>query len=305
MENPFSDMGQTTDEPMLAKGNEGVDYAGIANALFSRSPGTTNFNRLRKRLKRQAGDSIRRFGMVGNKDTPKWLVCLSGGKDSHALLAILLDLKAHGDLPVDLLACNLDQKQPGFPDHILPDWFESFGMPYRVETRDTYSIVTEKVPEGKTFCSLCSRLRRGILYRVAREEGCDAIVLGHHREDALATFMMNLTKGGRLAAMPGKLLNDAGDVTVLRPLIETAESDLARYAAALDCPIIPCNLCGSQDGLQRQIMGQKLREWEAKAPGTKSSMMRALTHIRSSHLLDTDMFDFQGLTPQGDDKDVP
>ncbi|RKQ69369.1 tRNA 2-thiocytidine biosynthesis protein TtcA [Litorimonas taeanensis] len=284
-----------------------VDYGAIARDLFSRAPGTTNFNRLRKRLKRQAGDSIRRYGMVGTNtgEPPKWLICLSGGKDSHALLAILLDLKAHGDLPVDLLACNLDQKQPGFPADTLPNWFESFGMPYRIETRDTYSIVVDKVAENKTFCSLCSRLRRGILYRVAREEGCDAIVLGHHREDALATFMMNLTKGGRLAAMPGKLLNDAGDVTVLRPLIDIEESDLARYTAALNCPIIPCNLCGSQDGLQRQLMGQRLREWEAKAPGTKSSMMRALSHVRPSHLLDTDIFDFQALTPQGDDADVP
>lgn len=282
-----------------------VDYGKIARALFSEAPGTTNFNRLRKRLKRQAGDAIRRYGMIGLEPNPRWLVCLSGGKDSYALLAILLDLKAHGDLPVDLLACNLDQKQPDFPAHILPEWFESFGMPYRIETRDTYSIVTDKVPENKTYCSLCSRLRRGILYRVAREEGCDAIVLGHHREDALATFMMNLTKGGRLAAMPGKLLNDAGDVTVIRPLIETAESDLAKFTASLKCPIIPCNLCGSQDGLQRQLMGQRLQEWEAKVPGTKASMMRALSHVRSSHLLDTDLFDFKSLTPQGDDRDVP
>lgn len=282
-----------------------VDYSTIAKALFARAPKTTNFNRLRKRLKRQAGDAIRRYGMIGNSERPRWLVCLSGGKDSHALLAVLLDLKAQGDLPVDLLACNLDQMQPGFPVDTLPNWFESFSMPYRIETKDTYSIVTDKIPENKTFCSLCSRLRRGILYRVAREEGCEAIVLGHHRDDSLATFMMNLTKGGRLAAMPGKLLNDAGDVTVLRPLIETEESDLAKFAAALDCPIIPCNLCGSQEGLQRQLMGQRLRDWEAKAPGTKSSMMRALSHIRPSHLLDTELFDFQSLTPQGDDRDVP
>lgn len=282
-----------------------VDYSTIAKALFARAPKTTNFNRLRKRLKRQAGDAIRRYGMIGNSERPRWLVCLSGGKDSHALLAVLLDLKAQGDLPVDLLACNLDQMQPGFPVDTLPNWFESFSMPYRIETKDTYSIVTDKIPENKTFCSLCSRLRRGILYRVAREEGCEAIVLGHHRDDSLATFMMNLTKGGRLAAMPGKLLNDAGDVTVLRPLIETEESDLAKFASALDCPIIPCNLCGSQEGLQRQLMGQRLRDWEAKAPGTKSSMMRALSHIRPSHLLDTELFDFQSLTPQGDDRDVP
>lgn len=285
--------------------DDNVDYGSIARTLFSRAPSTTNFNRLRKRLKRQAGDAIRRYGMLGKTDNPRWLVCLSGGKDSYALLAILLDLKAHGNLPVNLLACNLDQKQPDFPAEILPNWFEDLGVPYRIETRDTYSIVTEKIPENKTYCSLCSRLRRGILYRVAREEECEAIVLGHHSDDALATFMMNLTRGGRLAAMPGKLLNDAGDVTVIRPLIETDEADLARYSAALGCPIIPCNLCGSQDGLQRQLMGQKLREWEAKSPGTKASMMRALSHIRPSHLLDTDMFDFQALSPQGDDADVP
>lgn len=290
----------------LLEPQEATDYAAIARTLFSRAPGTTSFNRLRKRLKRQAGDTIARFEMV-KKDgaTPRWLVCLSGGKDSYALLAILLDLKAHGDLPVDLLACNLDQRQPGFPEHILPEWLEALGVPYRIETQDTYSIVTDKIPEGKTYCSLCSRLRRGILYRVAREEGCDAIVLGHHREDTLATFMLNMMNGGRLAAMPGKLLNDAGDVIVLRPLIETAESDLAKYTAALDCPIIPCNLCGSQDGLQRQMMAKRLQDWEATKPGTKGSMLRALSHVRPSHLLDGRVFDFEGLTPQGDDPDVP
>lgn len=278
-----------------------ADYTSIARDLFSRGPSSANFNHLRKRLKRQAGETIKKFAMA--RAGERWLVCLSGGKDSYALLAILLDLKAQGDLPVDFLACNLDQKQPEFPDHILPEWFESVGVPYRIETRDTYSIVTEKVPEGKTYCSLCSRLRRGILYRVAREEGCDAIVLGHHREDALATFMMNMTKGGRLAAMPGKLLNDEGDVTVLRPLIETA--DLAKLTAALGCPIIPCNLCGPQDGLQRQLMAKRLQEWEAQAPGTKASMLKALSQVRPSHLLDRDLFNFEGLTPQGDDGDVP
>ena len=284
-----------------------TDYRALAKQLFLRAPQTTNFNRLRKRLRRQAGDTIARFGMAPETQgpNPKWLVCLSGGKDSHALLAVLLDLKAHGDLPVDLIACNLDQKQPGFPAETLPNYFKSIGVPFHIETQDTYSIVTEKIPEGKTFCSLCSRLRRGILYRVAREQGCDAIVLGHHMDDSLTTFMMNLTHGGRLAAMPGKLLNDAGDVTVLRPLIETAESDLARYAAALDCPIIPCNLCGSQDGLERQRINAELRQWEQARPGTKASMLRALGHIRPSHLLDTNQFDFQNIVPKGDDPDLP
>ena len=284
-----------------------VNYKIIAQKLFARAPQSTNFNRLRKRLRRQAGNSISRFGMAA-KDTglpQKWLICLSGGKDSHALLGILLDLKAHGDLPVELVACNLDQKQPGFPDHILPDYFKSLGVPFHIETQDTYSIVMDKIPKGKTFCSLCSRLRRGILYRVAREQGCNAVVLGHHMDDSLATFMMNLTRGGRLAAMPGKLLNDAGDVTVLRPLIETSESDLARYAAALECPIIPCNLCGSQDGLERQRIAAELRQWEHDRPGTKASMLRALGHVRPSHLLDTEQFDFQHISPKGDDPDLP
>ncbi|MEL7453590.1 MAG: tRNA 2-thiocytidine(32) synthetase TtcA, partial [Pseudomonadota bacterium] len=250
-----------------------TDYRAMARALFNRAPASTSFNRLRKRLKREAGDMIEAFGMVPKEGKkPRWLVCLSGGKDSHALLAILLDLKAHGDLPVDLLACNLDQKQPGFPADILPNWFETLGVPYRIEIEDTYTIVTDKVAEGKTYCAMCSRLRRGILYRVAREEGCSAIVLGHHRDDALATFMMNIAHGGRLAAMPAKLLNDAGDITVLRPLIQSHESDLARYAAALHCPIIPCNLCGSQDGLQRKIMGERLEKWDAEMPGTKASI---------------------------------
>lgn len=275
-----------------------------ASRLFARAPATTNFNRLRKRLKREAGNAITRYGMIAPGTRPRWLVCLSGGKDSHALLAILLDLKGHGDLPVDLLACNLDQRQPGFPAHVLPDWFERLGVPYRIVTEDTYSIVTDKVPEGKTYCALCSRLRRGILYRVAREEGCEAIVLGHHREDALATFMLNLGHGGRLASMPPRLLNDAGDVTVLRPLIHLPESDLARYAAALDVPIIPCNLCGSQDGLQRVAMAKRLNQWEADQPGMKAAMARALGNVRLSHLQDPRVFDFSALAPREDDPDV-
>ena len=282
------------------------DYREIARTLFNRTPASTNFNRLRKRLKREAGDALERFGMLDpNGAAPqRWLVCLSGGKDSHALLGILLDLKAHGDLPVELIACNLDQRQPNFPADTLPSWFDMLGMPYRIETEDTYSIVKEKVEAGKTYCALCSRLRRGILYRIAREEKCNAIVLGHHREDALATFMMNLVHGGRLASMPGKLLNDEGDVTVLRPLIQCNESDLARYTKALQCPIIPCDLCGSQDGLQRQVMGEKLDQWDAEMPGTKASIARALGHVRPSHLQDTDLFDFAQLTPRGNDPDV-
>lgn len=289
--------------------NQIVDI--VSKHLFEGAPDSVNFKKLRKRLVRQAKDTIDAYGLVdrhsvisGKIKRPKWLVCLSGGKDSYGLLAVLLDLQWQGALPVDLLACNLDQGQPGFPKHILPEWLEAVGIPYRIETQDTYSIVTEKVPENKTFCALCSRLRRGILYRIAREENCDAIVLGHHRDDALETFMMNLIHGGRLAAMPPKLLNDEGDIFVHRPLIACAESDLARFSDAMQFPIIPCNLCGSQDGLQRQAMKRMLDEWETKKPGTRQVMAKALTTIRPSHLHDSKVFDFLGLaTGRAGEKD--
>lgn len=274
--------------------------------LFEDTPDSVSFKKLRKRLVRQAQDVIDTYNLVdryavttGKSKKPKWLVCLSGGKDSYGLLAVLLDLQWQGALPVDLLACNLDQGQPGFPKHILPEWLETTGVPFRIETQDTYSIVTDKVPENKTYCALCSRLRRGILYRMAREEGCDAIVLGHHRDDALETFMMNLIHGGRLAAMPPKLLNDEGDVFVYRPLITSAESDLEKFSTAMNFPIIPCNLCGSQDGLQRQAMKRMLDDWESRKPGTRQVMAKALTTVRPSHLHDNRVFDFMGLMPGG------
>ncbi len=271
-----------------------ASWKAAARRLFARGPDSTAFNRLRKRLARTVRETVatwemdrpRRDPATGTARPPRWLVCLSGGKDSHALLAILLDLKAQGHLSAELLACNLDQGQPGFPKEVLPAWFDMLGVPYRIETRDTYSVVTEKLPAGATYCSLCSRLRRGHLYRVAREDGCDAIVLGHHRDDALETLMLNLAHGGRLAALPARLTNDAGDVEVLRPLIACAESDLARLAAALDCPIIPCDLCGSQDGLQRQAMKQRLDAWARDVPGLRESMARALTQVRPGHLQD-------------------
>ena len=225
----------------------------------------------------------------------RWLVAISGGKDSYGLLAILLDLKWRGVLPVDLLACNLDQGQPNFPKHILPDFLSRHGIPHRIEYRDTYSIVTDKIGEGATYCSLCSRLRRGHLYRIAREEGCSALVLGHHREDVLETFFMNLFHGGRLAAMPPKLMNDDGDVMVLRPLAYCAEQDLARFADAMAFPIIPCDLCGSQDGLQRNAMKAMIADMERRMPGRKDTMIRALANVRPSHLLDRRLFDFAGL----------
>ncbi|QND13998.1 tRNA 2-thiocytidine(32) synthetase TtcA [Rhizobium leguminosarum bv. trifolii] len=263
------------------------------HALFSDAPRSVSFNKLRKRLLRQVRQAFDDFDML--KEQKRWLVGLSGGKDSYGLLALLLDLKWRGLLPVELIACNLDQGQPNFPKHVLPDYLTKIGVRHRIEYRDTYSIVKEKVPEGATYCSLCSRLRRGNLYRVAREEGCDALVLGHHREDILETFFMNFFHGGRLASMPAKLLNDEGDLMVLRPLAYAAEDDLAKFAAAMQFPIIPCDLCGSQDGLQRNAMKEMLADIERRMPGRKDTMLRALSHVNPSHLLDPKLFDFSTL----------
>ncbi|EAQ46888.1 MAG: tRNA 2-thiocytidine(32) synthetase TtcA [Roseobacter sp. MedPE-SWde] len=266
--------------------------------LFAGAPSTTEFKKLRKRIVRQAREAIEQYGMVerpADGSTPKWLVCLSGGKDSYTLLAVLHELKWRGLLPVDLLACNLDQGQPGFPATVLPAFLEKMGVEHRIEYQDTYSIVMDKVPEGRTFCALCSRLRRGNLYRVAREEGCSAVILGHHRDDILETFFMNLFHGGRLATMPPKLVNEEGDLFVYRPLAHVAEVDCEKFAKAMDYPIIPCDLCGSQDGLQRQQVKQILDQWEANSPGRRQVMFRALTNARPSHLLDPKLFDFAGL----------
>ena len=261
--------------------------------MFRDVPSSVEFNKLRKRLLRQTRQAIDEFAMAWPGE--RWLVALSGGKDSYGLLALLLDMKWRGLLPVALIACNLDQGQPNFPKHILPDFLESHGIGHRIEYRDTYSIVTDKIGEGNTYCSLCSRLRRGHLYRIAREEGCSSLVLGHHREDILETFFMNLFHGGRLAAMPPKLVNDEGDVTVLRPLAYCAEADLQKFADAMKFPIIPCDLCGSQEGLQRNLMKQMLDDMEKRMPGRKDTMIRALGNVRPSHLLDRKLFDFAGL----------
>ena len=261
--------------------------------MFRGAPSSVEFNKLRKRLLRQTRQAIDEFAMA--KPGERWLVALSGGKDSYGLLALLLDMKWRGLLPVELIACNLDQGQPNFPSHILPDFLESHGVAHRIEYRDTYSIVTDKIGDGNTYCSLCSRLRRGHLYRIAREEGCSSLVLGHHREDILETFFMNLFHGGRLAAMPPKLVNDEGDVTVLRPLAYCAEADLQKFAGAMKFPIIPCDLCGSQEGLQRNLMKQMLDDIERRMPGRKDTMIRALANVRPSHLLDRKLFDFAAL----------
>lgn len=264
--------------------------------LFDGAPKSTGFRKLRKRLVRETRAAIEDYGMVRPGD--RWLVCLSGGKDSYTLLAVLHELQWRGLLPVDLLACNLDQGQPGFPATVLPDFLTARKVAHRIEYQDTYSIVTEKIPAGRTFCALCSRLRRGNLYRIAREEGCSAVVLGHHRDDILETFFMNLFHGGRLATMPPKLLNEDKDLTVIRPLAYVAEADCERFARAMQYPIIPCDLCGSQEGLQRVQVKKLLDDWEARTPGRRQVMFRALMNTRPSHLLDPLLFNFQDLWPE-------
>ncbi|RJL06828.1 tRNA 2-thiocytidine(32) synthetase TtcA [Paracoccus aestuarii] len=263
--------------------------------LFAGAPDSTEFRKLRKRLVRETRAAIEDYGMVRPGD--RWLVCLSGGKDSYALLAVLHELQWRGLLPVDLLACNLDQGQPNFPATVLPEFLKARGVPHRIEYQDTYSVVKEKVPAGRTYCALCSRLRRGNLYRIAREEGCSAVVLGHHRDDMLETFFMNLFHGGRMATMPPKLLNEEGDLTVLRPLAYVAEADCERFSRAMAYPIIPCDLCGSQEGLQRVQVKRLLDEWEARSPGRRQVMFRALMNVRPSHLLDRELFDFSAIFP--------
>lgn len=280
-----------------------TDATDDIHPLFHGAPASTEFRKLRKRIVRHTREAVEQYGMVEKGAShakggqpPKWLVCLSGGKDSYTLLAVLHELQWRGLLPVDLLACNLDQGQPGFPATVLPAFLERMGVPHRIEYRDTYSVVMDKVPQGRTYCALCSRLRRGHLYRIAREEGCSAVVLGHHRDDILETFFMNLFHGGRLATMPPKLVNEEGDLFLYRPLAHVAEADCERFSRAMDYPIIPCDLCGSQDGLQRQQVKRLLDQWEANHPGRRQKMFRALMNARPSHLLDPALFDFAGLT---------
>ncbi len=276
-----------------------LDQNAAIHPLFNGAPTTTGFKKLRKRILRQTRDAIETYGMV--KRGAKWLVCLSGGKDSYTLLAVLFELKWRGLLPVELVACNLDQGQPGFPATVLPEFLTRMGVAHRIEYQDTYSIVTDKIPAGGTYCALCSRLRRGNLYRIAREEGCTAIVLGHHRDDILETFFMNLFHGGRLATMAPKLVNEAGDLFLYRPLSFVAEADCARFAKAMKYPVIPCDLCGSQDGLQRQQVKQLLDGWEKNHPGRRQVMFRALLNARPSHLPDPALFDFAALQAQNPD----
>ncbi|HEY5929780.1 MAG TPA: tRNA 2-thiocytidine(32) synthetase TtcA [Burkholderiales bacterium] len=255
-------------------------------------------NKLAKRLRRQVGQAIGDFDMIREGD--KVMVCLSGGKDSYALLDVLLSLKAHAPVSFEIVAVNLDQKHPGFPEQVLPEYLTSIGVPFRIIEQDTYSVVKRVIPEGKTMCSLCSRLRRGALYRVAREIGATRIALGHHRDDILETFLLNLFHGGRLKAMPPKLISDDGQHIVIRPLAYCREQDLEEYAKLRQFPIIPCNLCGSQDNLQRQVVKEMLREWEKRFPGRLETMFASLQRVSPSHLLDPKQFDFLNLKTQAD-----
>jgi tRNA 2-thiocytidine biosynthesis protein TtcA len=254
-------------------------------------------NKLSKRLHRQVGQAIADYAMIEAGD--KVMVCLSGGKDSYALLDILLSLRERAPVAFDLVAVNLDQKQPGFPAHVLPEYLRSRGVPFRIEEQDTYSIVKKLIPEGQTMCSLCSRLRRGILYRVASELGATKIALGHHRDDMVVTLLMNMFFGGRLKGMPPKLVSDDGRHVVIRPLAYVAETDLERWAEHRSFPIIPCTLCGSQADLQRVQVKAMLREWERQYPGRSDNMLRAMAHVVPSHLMDKRLYPFAGVRATG------
>lgn len=256
-------------------------------------PGSVNANKLAKRLHRQTGQAVVDYGMLADGD--RVLVCLSGGKDSYTMLDMLLHLQARAPVRFELTALNLDQKQPGFPEHVLPEYLDGLGVDYTILERDTYSVVTQKLPEGATFCGLCSRLRRGILYRHAREHGFTKIALGHHRDDIIETLFLNMFFGGSLKAMPPKLVSDDGTNTVIRPLAYCAEADIVKWSTLQGYPIIPCNLCGSQDNLQRQMVKQMLADWERASPGRTANIFRAIRNVAPSQLADVDLFDFAGL----------
>jgi len=252
-----------------------------------------NFNKLKNRLEHQVGKAIFDFNMIEAGDSV--MVCLSGGKDSYTLLDILLNLRRRAPIDFRIVAMNLDQKQPGFPAEILPNYLKSLGVEYHIETQDTYSIVKEKIPEGKTTCSLCSRLRRGIIYKVAGELGANKIALGHHRDDMIETLFLNMFFAGKLKAMPPKLVTDKGDHIVIRPLAYCVEKDIARYARGMEFPIIPCNLCGSQENMQRQNIKEMLANWERQYPGRSQTLFTAMQNVSPSHLLDGNLFDFKNM----------
>jgi tRNA 2-thiocytidine biosynthesis protein TtcA len=255
-------------------------------------------NKLHKRLCRLVGQAIGDFKMI--EDGDKVMVCLSGGKDSYALLDILMTLRERAPIHFDIVAVNLDQKQPNFPEHVLPAYLKALGIPFHIENQDTYSIVKRLIPEGKTTCSLCSRLRRGILYRVADELGCNKIALGHHRDDIMETFFLNMFFGAKIKGMPPKLQSDDGKHIVIRPLAYVKEADTERYAKVKNFPIIPCDLCGSQENLQRKQIKGMLREWEKKHPGRVDNIFSSLSTVVPSHLMDRNLFNFTDLQPTGE-----
>jgi len=255
-------------------------------------------NKLAKRLRRLVGEAVADYDMIRAGD--KVMVCLSGGKDSYSLLDILLNLRDHAPVPFEIVAVNLDQRHPGYPEHVLPEYLESLGIPYRIAVQDTYSTVKRLIPEGKTMCSLCSRLRRGVLYRVAAELGATRIALGHHRDDILETLLLNMFFGSKLKGMPPKLVSDDGRHVVIRPLAYCKESDLAEWAEVRQFPIIPCDLCGSQETLQRKQVKTMLQTWEKQHPGRLDNMFRALQNVVPSHLADSKLYDFANLVPTGE-----
>jgi len=254
----------------------------------------TQLSKLEKRLRRHVGQAIAEYNMI--EDGDKIMVCLSGGKDSYAMLSILMILQTLAPIKFDLVAVNLDQKQPDFPEHILPEYLEALGVEYKVVEEDTYSIVTDKIPEGKTTCSLCSRLRRAILYRTAKEIGATKVALGHHRDDMIETMMLNMFHGGKIKSMPAKLVSDNGEHVVIRPLAFCKEEELIQYAALKNFPIIPCNLCGSQPNLERQNIKKMLSDWNINHPGRIESMFTAMKNIVPSHMCDGELFDFKSIT---------
>ncbi|MDQ5879206.1 MAG: tRNA 2-thiocytidine biosynthesis protein TtcA [Pseudomonadota bacterium] len=254
---------------------------------------SNTLQKLGKRLTSNTGKAIGDYNMIKHGDTV--LVCVSGGKDSYTLLSILMALRERAPIDFRLVAMNLDQKQPGFPADILPAYFEKIGVEYRIVEADTYSVVKEKIPEGKTTCSLCSRLRRGIIYRTAKELGANKIALGHHRDDMVHTLFLNLLFGGKIKAMPPKLITDDGAHVVIRPLAYCAEADIARFARGMEYPLIPCNLCGSQENMQRQKIREMMQDWDRRYPGRTEAVFTALQNVVPSHLADNNLFDFRSL----------
>ena len=253
----------------------------------------TQFVKLEKKLRRNVGQAIAQYNMI--EDGDKVMVCLSGGKDSYAMLSILMKLKESAPIHFDIIAVNLDQKQPGFPEHILPEYLDKLGIEYHIVEEDTYGIVKDKVPEGKTTCSLCSRLRRAVLYKAAKNIGATKIALGHHRDDMIETLMLNMFYGGKMKAMPAKLVSDNGEHVVIRPLAFCKESELIQYSQFKQFPIIPCNLCGSQPNMQRQNIKRMLNDWHDQFPGRIESMFTAMQNVVPSHLCDSNLFDFKSI----------